>query len=137
MSLMAFLPCWCVGTGDGPCRLWIASTRFIAWQNEVMSCAVTSLFMSANTMISSPASVHSVISLLRSCKKHVLGHVHCFCFAPALTCCWYVVRTPSNLHGQYADTIHITLLSFPLNQAQHHLPNPTISSLGHCALWDI
>jgi len=136
MPLLAFLPCWCVGTGDSPYRLWMASTRFISWQNCKISFSSTLSCMSASRIVSSPASVHSLISWLRSWRNHFLGHVHSFCFAPALTCCWYVVRIPSNLHAWYADTILIILLSFPHNRAQHHHPRPTLLSPGHCALCD-
>jgi len=133
---ITLLPLWCVGTDDWLCKLVIASTKLVVLQNCIMSLSKTLSFMLANTITSSPSSVHRIMSWLRSWRNLVLGHVHVFCFDLNWTCCWYVVTMLSDLAGWYANTSHNILLFLPCKHAQHHLPNPSLSLLGCCALCD-
>ncbi len=71
----------------------------------------------------------------RSRNNCFLGHVLHPIPASPLTCCWYVVKCPLDLHGQYSTTILRWWFSLPCNLTQLHLLSPDRLLPGHVALW--
>jgi len=90
--------------------------------------------MSARTITLS-SSVHFMMSCVRSWRNLILGHVTIFFLSSNPSCCWYVVKSLSDLRGQYTEIICKCLLFSPHNLAQHHHPSPTLSSPGCCVQW--
>jgi len=61
----------------------------------------------------SPSDCHCSICALRSSSIWSQGQMFFLCHENHLTCCWYVVRCPSDLHGRYKKTMQRKCFSFP------------------------